>query len=104
MGSIRTYRRGAAQTVASVLEWPNPHFRGRNDDLVEAGGELDHLGVEAIESVIGVGIAGIALIDAAQEPAYLRAAAGPFDEGRNASGPGEIAAVIAVMNHQRGRQ
>jgi hypothetical protein len=62
------------------------------------------LKVEALESVIGVGVAGIAFVDAAQEPAHLRAAARPFDEGFHAGGPRQIASVAAMMNHQRARQ
>src|SRR3954463_9119929 len=69
----------------------------------EAGGQGHDLTVETIKAVMAAGLAGIALLYAAGQPADARAPGRPFDEGVDSGRQRGFAAVLAMMDDKRAR-
>jgi hypothetical protein len=61
------------------------------------------LTVETIKAVMAAGLAGIALLYAAGQPADARAPGRPFDEGVDSGRQRGFAAVLAMMDDKRAR-
>src|SRR6185312_15235048 len=77
---------------------------GMTEALVKASGDPDDLAVEAIEAVIGIGLAGRTRAGPAADPPHPRPPRRPLDEGIDSGRQRQAAGILAVMDDQRARQ
>src|ERR1700674_766056 len=87
--------------ISRFRVWP---FGPSRDDGASAHRQPHDLTVDTIETVIGTGLAGIALAGSGAHAGGPRAAGRPLDERLDTGRQGRPAAILAVMDHERARQ